>query len=354
MDLRTDQMHSLKLEFDRAREEGVTLIEFVAHLKRKLPAEVTESEESIAGLIELFHEIDLNGDGYVGWEEFTTFVTESASVTSDRFVIEDLRKYEPSSVIDETVHDLGIERVDYIAELDRLVTCERNHTIQIYAAADCRLLKQIPIGKGSAVSVSYVPSVNCIIVATSDLHLTFFDAVTYRRRGRFAIQETITTVTFDTLYSSLFTGSSSGSIKVWRLATPSGAHRGGLELTETMGLSPAHTGAIMDMKVVRDLGALISCSLDSTVRLWDLRTGTLKRILRGHTKGVLSIAYAADYKVLISAGFDHSAIVWNPFVEGLKFPLKGHQNPLVGCFWVPFTPQVITLDASGLVNVWDV
>jgi WD40 repeat protein len=51
---------------------------------------------------------------------------------------------------------------------------------------------------------------------------------------------------------------------------------------------------------------LASASMDTTIRLWDIKTGRDKKIYKHfHSKGVVSMAYSEEYRFLISAGLDH-------------------------------------------------
>ena len=56
-------------------------------------------------------------------------------------------------------------------------------------------------------------------------------------------------------------------------------------------------------------GRAVSGSKDSTVRLWDLESGT-SRVLTGHTGSVTSLAVLADGRV-VSGSKDWSAILWD-------------------------------------------
>ena len=57
-------------------------------------------------------------------------------------------------------------------------------------------------------------------------------------------------------------------------------------------------------------GRLASAADDTTVRIWNLTTGTQEMVLYGHT----NIVYSIDVLVngyLVSGGYDHALRVWN-------------------------------------------
>jgi WD40 repeat protein len=56
---------------------------------------------------------------------------------------------------------------------------------------------------------------------------------------------------------------------------------------------------------------LASGSMDQAVRLWDAKTGQLRRALLGHEAWVSSVLFTPDNKHLISCGDDRTARVWD-------------------------------------------
>jgi|ERR1700722_303456 len=75
-------------------------------------------------------------------------------------------------------------------------------------------------------------------------------------------------------------------------------HHAGRELLVLKG----HTGIVKALAFRDDGKVLASASSDGTVRLWDLRTGTLLHVCKGHGKAVLALAFEPAGKRLVSAG----------------------------------------------------
>ncbi|VDD77912.1 unnamed protein product [Mesocestoides corti] len=64
---------------------------------------------------------------------------------------------------------------------------------------------------------------------------------------------------------------------------------------------------------------LASASFDSTVRLWDVKTGTCRQTLQRHTEPVYSVAFSPDGRFLATGSFDQCVHIWNVDVGHLFF-----------------------------------
>jgi small GTP-binding protein len=98
---------------------------------------------------------------------------------------------------------------------------------------------------------------------------------------------------------------------------------------------------------------LASGSRDSTVKLWEARSGKLLRTLEGHQGGVYSVAFELQGETLASGSGDKTVKLWEARSGKLLRTLEGHQG---GVWSVVFDPQGATL-ASGsddkTVKLWE-
>jgi WD40 repeat protein len=72
-------------------------------------------------------------------------------------------------------------------------------------------------------------------------------------------------------------------------------------------------------------GFLISGSADSTIKLWNVKTGEVKATLAGHESDVLSLAISNDGQFLISGSFKKLKI-WNTRNGKQIKTLNVHEN----------------------------
>jgi WD40 repeat protein len=81
---------------------------------------------------------------------------------------------------------------------------------------------------------------------------------------------------------------------------------------------PGHRGDVYTVAFSHDGRWIASGSEDSTVKVWDGRSGELVRTFRGHTGLVTSVAFSPDDRRLISGSRDHTAKVWDVSTLGTE------------------------------------
>lgn len=101
-------------------------------LKRYLPPTMLE-EELVQVLCLLFNEMDVNGDNFIQWEEFTSYIVES-TMSDDVFTVDGgrLRQFRASAVQDQSRHESSIEHLRYFREIDKLICCEQRRKVKVY------------------------------------------------------------------------------------------------------------------------------------------------------------------------------------------------------------------------------
>ncbi|OJD18420.1 hypothetical protein AJ78_01539 [Emergomyces pasteurianus Ep9510] len=94
---------------------------------------------------------------------------------------------------------------------------------------------------------------------------------------------------------------------------------------------PSHTVSPAFQAIFKDGRPLpprymLTASLDSTLRLWEVATGRCLRTFFGHVEGVWSLA--ADTLRLVSGSQDHMAKVWDPRTGRCERTFTGHAGPI--------------------------
>ncbi|MGF1581671.1 MAG: WD40 repeat domain-containing protein [Gemmataceae bacterium] len=89
-----------------------------------------------------------------------------------------------------------------------------------------------------------------------------------------------------------------------------------------------HTRSIWSVKFTRDGKEVVSASSDQTIRFHDVETGTLTRIFKGHTGSVYALAMSPDGTLMASSGQDQTVRVWRLSTEQLVSTYRGHTGSI--------------------------
>jgi WD40 repeat protein len=111
----------------------------------------------------------------------------------------------------------------------------------------------------------------------------------------------ILTIAFNPAHPNQFaSGGEDGTIKLWNLSG---------ELLNTL---EGHSDAVTRVDFSADGKMLSSSSRDSTVKLWQVNSGTMMSSLNRHKRQVAKVLFAPhDGTTLASAGFDNRVLIWN-------------------------------------------
>ncbi|KAJ3172675.1 SCF ubiquitin ligase complex subunit cdc4 [Geranomyces variabilis] len=158
------------------------------------------------------------------------------------------------------------------------------------------------------------------------------------------------------------TGSRDATLRVWRLPHPK---RDAPWNPENSMSSPAAGDAASanpffkhclrghsdSVRAIAGYGnRLVSGSYDSTVRIWNIDTGTVVFTCRGHREKVYSVGYSHELKRAVSGSMDASVKIWCTNTGTLLFDLNGHTS-LVGL--LELSPQyLVSAAADTTLRVW--
>lgn len=107
MKMSPDALTNIRKEFF-ARRDNITLDEFIYIIQKHLVSksgsetfvmETPDQREFGLNMYELFKDIDVNGDGMLEWQEFTSFTVEKANLLNKRAKATSIPHYHDSSNI---------------------------------------------------------------------------------------------------------------------------------------------------------------------------------------------------------------------------------------------------------------
>ncbi|HAC62028.1 MAG TPA: hypothetical protein DCF68_00470 [Cyanothece sp. UBA12306] len=81
------------------------------------------------------------------------------------------------------------------------------------------------------------------------------------------------------------------------------------------------------LKFTHDGRILASANDDNTIKLWQVKDGTLLGVLEGHQTGVTSLDFSANDEILVSADYNNNIMFWNYGNNQLLKTFRGDNNP---------------------------
>jgi WD40 repeat protein len=152
---------------------------------------------------------------------------------------------------------------------------------------------------------------------------------------------------------TLLASATESSVRVWDPATGNVVHT-------FEGYSPRRDtsyfgGEMLSVAYSPDGTVLASGAGDSTISLWDARTGQRQSILYGHVAGISSLAYAPDGTLLASGSYDHTIRLWDTKAgETRRILLKDAESMVIDLAFNPSGTVLAAATYSPNVLLWDV
>jgi WD40 repeat protein len=124
---------------------------------------------------------------------------------------------------------------------------------------------------------------------------------------------------------------------------------------ELQSLVPGHTGGVRAVAFSPAAKILASGSFDSTIILWDERSGQmLLPPLRGHTDHVYRVAFSPDGTILASASGDHTVRLWEVKTGELKGKPLSHNGEVYSVAIEKSGKILASGGKDGTVRLWNI
>ncbi|KAJ3017603.1 UNVERIFIED_CONTAM: Transcription initiation factor TFIID subunit 5, partial [Siphonaria sp. JEL0065] len=115
-----------------------------------------------------------------------------------------------------------------------------------------------------------------------------------------------------------------------------------------------HSGPIYNCRISNDKKFAISCSEDTTVRLWSLETFTNLVVYKGHNHPVWDVDLSSNDVYFASCGFDRTSRIWRTDMVNPVRIFVGHDADVDCVKFHPNCNYVATGGGDGEVRLWSI
>lgn len=116
-----------------------------------------------------------------------------------------------------------------------------------------------------------------------------------------------------------------------------------------------HEDGMVQISFSPDGTEVATGSADATVRLWNPRSGELRRILpaRPPDTPITSLAFSANGEFEAMGCVDGSVRVWSARDGSFRYDLRGHEGPVLALGFTPDHAWLLSGSADRTMRVWD-
>jgi WD40 repeat protein len=162
-------------------------------------------------------------------------------------------------------------------------------------------------------------------------------------------------------------GSEDQTVKIWNLSHRSCLHTltGHTSAVWSVAFSPNPPSPTPDrssretrphgwLPLIRGVGGLLaSCSLDRTIRIWDVSNGNCLHVLVGHGDRIGCVTFSPDGSQIASASEDQTVKLWD-VRSGECLKTLQHQQRVWSVVFSPDGKNIATGCLDNTIHIWDV
>ncbi|ESO11584.1 hypothetical protein HELRODRAFT_96758 [Helobdella robusta] len=221
-----------------------------------------------------------------------------------------------------------------------------NGNVHIWNHESQTMIKSFEVCDLPVRAAKFVARKSWVITASDDMHVRVFNYNTLERLHQFeAHSDYVRSIAVHPTQSFILTSSDDLFIKLWDWEK---------KWTCTQ-VFEGHTHYVMQVVFnPKDNNTFASCSLDRTIKVWNLGSSTPNFTLEGHEKGINCIDYyhGGDKPYLISGADDRLVKIWDYQNKTCVQSLEGHAQNISCVAFHPELPIILTGSEDGTVRVW--
>ncbi len=257
--------------------------------------------------------------------------------------------------VEPMAHDDVVRSVAFNVTGDLIASGGDDSLLCIWETSSGRLVGEANAGN-EILSVAFRPDGKQVVSGSVDGRVQLWDAPAIQTVGSPVIMhatadmtghhQAVQSVAFSPDGSRIVSGGVDSTVRVWETKT-------GQPIGEAL---TGHTGQVWGVAFSHDGRRIVSGGLDGTVREWDAIAGL--PIPAGQGK-IHAVAVSPDGQRIASGGYDGTIKLWStdtgqPIGQPFGDPWPGNEHAVLTVAFSPDGSQIVSGSRHGLVRVWDV
>ncbi|KAF9145474.1 hypothetical protein BGX30_008691 [Mortierella sp. GBA39] len=115
----------------------------------------------------------------------------------------------------------------------------------------------------------------------------------------------------------------------------------------------AHDAEVNTVSLSNGGSMVATGSNDKKIRIWDIKTGSLKSTLTGCLQSVMCVSFNATDELLLGASNDNAARLWHLGTGRPRHTLTGHIGKVFSARFNPDSSKVVSGSHDRTIKVWD-
>lgn len=224
-----------------------------------------------------------------------------------------------------------------------IITAGEDGTLKVWDASYNSLIRTIELDDGRATALAVMGS--RALTGHADGKVVLWDLNRAEKLASVQRNEaSVWDVVFAGDQSRFAVASHDWKIALWDASQPSAP----------LHVFDGHDNAVQALAYDPNQALLASGSADKTVRLWNLKTLSLKRRYRGSDDFVTAVAFSRNGKMLAGGSLDGRIQVWSAQSSRRLRRLTDHSGRVTDLAFSPDGDYLASSSADGTVRLWDV
>lgn len=217
--------------------------------------------------------------------------------------------------------------------------------IQIWDVDKMALLNSIHVSNEPIRTCAILVKMDWVLVGSDDGHVSVYELSKYRKIKSFdAHGDFIRKIESHPQKPVFITASDDTTLKMWTYEN---------DIAQSM-VYNGHDYIVMDVCFYpNDSNKFISCSLDSTIKVWSVEQSHCIKTFKGHTSGINSICFLRDTQYLVSGADDLTLKVWDFQSTQCIATLNGHTNNVNKVYPLKSFPLFASCSEDGTIRLWN-